>query len=118
RSARSAEGGIDIGEHPNNEVCARAGAVAPSPGPRRRQDRLNQSSCAFGKLPDGWMQRRRGEGGVMVFWVICKDAAAAGGERRFGPYESAAVAQRALVDLEQRLLGTAARGFEVVLDYV
>jgi len=54
----------------------------------------------------------------MVFWVICKDAAAAGGERRFGPYESAAVARRALVDLENRLRPTTARSFEVVLDYV
>jgi hypothetical protein len=53
----------------------------------------------------------------MVFWVICKDAAAPAGERCFGPYESEEVAFRALVELRARLMNTAARSFEVVLDY-
>jgi hypothetical protein len=54
----------------------------------------------------------------MVFWVICKDAAAVAGKRRFGPYESEAVAFRAMLDLQKRFRHTTARGFEVVLDYV
>ena len=54
----------------------------------------------------------------MVFWVICKDVEAPDGARRFGPYESEDVAFRALVDLRRRWLRTAARSFEVVLDYV
>jgi hypothetical protein len=54
----------------------------------------------------------------MVFWVICKDAAAVSGERRFGPYESEDAAFRALVDLKKRFLNTTARRFEVVLDFV
>ena len=54
----------------------------------------------------------------MVFWVICKDAAVAAGERRFGPYESEDVAFKALVDLRTSRLYRDARSFEVVLDYV
>jgi hypothetical protein len=53
----------------------------------------------------------------MVYWVICKDGTVAGGERCFGPYESEAVARRALDELKRRLLTTAVRGFEIVLDY-
>jgi len=54
----------------------------------------------------------------MVFWVVCRDRAAAGGVRRFGPYESEAAAERALAEVKRRLMGGTAAGFRVVLDYV
>ncbi len=53
----------------------------------------------------------------MVFWVVCDDHLA-DGPRSFGPYESAAVAERALAELRRRFLTGAARRFRVVLDYV
>jgi hypothetical protein len=53
----------------------------------------------------------------MVFWIVCKDAGAAG-ERRFGPYESEAAALHALVGLKKRYRQTTAPCFQVVLDYV
>jgi len=54
----------------------------------------------------------------MVFWVVCRDRAAEGGVRRFGPYESEAAAERALAQVKRRLMDGTAAGFRVVLDYV
>ncbi len=54
----------------------------------------------------------------MVFWIVCHETARAGGRaRHFGPYESKVAAERALVGVRRRFLGTATCGFEVVLDY-
>ena len=54
----------------------------------------------------------------MVFWIVCRDRVAAGGVLRFGPYESAAAAERALGEVRRRHVGGTAGDVRVVLDYV